>query len=364
MNITRRPSGFSLVELMVGMAIGLIGIIVIMQIFAFSEGQKRTTTSGADAQNNGNIALYGVMRDLRQAGYGLSLDSYGCTVNTSFGNNIVNPGPFTLAPVVITDGGVDGSGDALPDAIRALYSTATMGSLPNLLTVNHAQTDTLVNLKTNFGIAFQSLFVFWESGKSCTLAQVTSNIVDNTQIVHDTGSWNGNTTIFPAAGYAANASVLPLGGMALRTYSIDTTNNSLQMTDVSGAYGASASSSFVLASEIVNLQVQYGKDTGAHAGHTAGDNIVDAWDTATPASGVGGPATAAPWQQIIAVRLAILARAGQYEKPATPGGPCTVTTAAPTWSGGTMAVPGGLPSCYRYKVYETVVPLRNILWGI
>jgi hypothetical protein len=33
-----------------------------------------------------------------------------------------------------------------------------------------------------------------------------------------------------------------------------------------------------------------------------------------------------------------------------------------------MAVPpfpnAGLPSCYRYKMFETVVPLRNIIWGI
>jgi len=28
-----------------------------------------------------------------------------------------------------------------------------------------------------------------------------------------------------------------------------------------------------------------------------------------------------------------------------------------------MAVPGGLPSCYRYKLFETIVPLRNVLWG-
>jgi len=25
-------------------------------------------------------------------------------------------------------------------------------------------------------------------------------------------------------------------------------------------------------------------------------------------------------------------------------------------------VPGGIPSCYKYRVFETVVPLRNMLW--
>ena len=48
----RLSAGFSLVEIMIGMVIGMLGIIVMMQIFALSEGQKRTTTGGGDAQNN------------------------------------------------------------------------------------------------------------------------------------------------------------------------------------------------------------------------------------------------------------------------------------------------------------------------
>ena len=50
--------GFTLVELMVAMVIGLVTTLVITQVLAFSEGQKRTTTSGSDAQVNGSLALY------------------------------------------------------------------------------------------------------------------------------------------------------------------------------------------------------------------------------------------------------------------------------------------------------------------
>jgi len=62
--------GFSLVEIMVGMVIGLLSTIVVMQVYATFEGQKRTTTSGSDAQTNGAVALYTVERDARLAGYG------------------------------------------------------------------------------------------------------------------------------------------------------------------------------------------------------------------------------------------------------------------------------------------------------
>jgi type IV pilus assembly protein PilW len=58
----------------------------------------------------------------------------------------------------------------------------------------------------------------------------------------------------------------------------------------------------------------------------------------------------------------VLARSQNYEKPATPGDPCTATQAAPTWSGGAFTVPDGLPSCYKYRVFETVIPLRNVIW--
>ncbi len=60
--------GFSLVEIMVGLGIGLLTILVIMQLFADYEGQKRTTTSGADAQGNGQIAL--LTMELRYCGFG------------------------------------------------------------------------------------------------------------------------------------------------------------------------------------------------------------------------------------------------------------------------------------------------------
>ena len=48
-----RESGFTIVELMVGMLIGLISIVVMFQIFAVSEGQRRTTSGAGDAQQNG-----------------------------------------------------------------------------------------------------------------------------------------------------------------------------------------------------------------------------------------------------------------------------------------------------------------------
>ncbi len=66
-----RQAGFSLVEILVGLVIGLLATLVILQVFSVFEGQKRTTTGVADAQTNGSIALYTLARDLQRAGFAM-----------------------------------------------------------------------------------------------------------------------------------------------------------------------------------------------------------------------------------------------------------------------------------------------------
>src|SRR2546422_437658 len=76
--------GFSMVELMVAMVISLIGVIIIFQVFEASEGVRRTTTSGGDAQQNGAVALYLMERDLRNSGMGINDTIYaGCNVGVT-----------------------------------------------------------------------------------------------------------------------------------------------------------------------------------------------------------------------------------------------------------------------------------------
>lgn len=66
-----RQAGFTLAEIMVGLAIGMLATLVILQVFSVFETQKRATTGTADAQTNGSIALYTLGREMQLAGYGL-----------------------------------------------------------------------------------------------------------------------------------------------------------------------------------------------------------------------------------------------------------------------------------------------------
>lgn len=67
----RAEGGFSLIDVMVGMVLSLLGTIIIFQVFSVSESIKRTTTSGGDAQQSGAAALMAMERALKEAGYGL-----------------------------------------------------------------------------------------------------------------------------------------------------------------------------------------------------------------------------------------------------------------------------------------------------
>jgi len=66
-------SGFSLIELLVGFAIGLIASIAIIKVFSQFEQQRQATVGTADAQTNGSIGMYQIRRIVKNAGYGLPM---------------------------------------------------------------------------------------------------------------------------------------------------------------------------------------------------------------------------------------------------------------------------------------------------
>ena len=102
----RHPSpaaGFSLVEVMVAMVIGLLGILVMTQVFTLFEGQRRTTSGGSDAITGGAIALNGVQRSIQQSGWGIgALQVIGCTVTGQWGIDatLAPTGPTVALPLV------------------------------------------------------------------------------------------------------------------------------------------------------------------------------------------------------------------------------------------------------------------------
>ena len=112
-----RHSGFSLIEIMVGLVIGMLGIVVMMQVYALSEERKRTTTAGSDAQNNAVIALDAIQRDISRSGHGFAnVRLMGCNLQ------LPNGSPIPFAPVIINPAAtVIPAGDTNTDTLLVSY---------------------------------------------------------------------------------------------------------------------------------------------------------------------------------------------------------------------------------------------------
>jgi type IV pilus assembly protein PilW len=367
--LRRKAAGMSLLEILVAMAIGLIGIVVITQTYLVNESYKRSTTSAGGAQTNGALALFTIERDARMAGWGVS---WSATLSCSsvlwyYNGDYSNPPggglpALTVAPVVITDGG------AGPDTITVLYGTGTERVIPATLSKTMAAPGDPLEVDNPQGFS-QSPgdLVLVTQGSTCAMLQVSKVLSGAGQLEHASGvaaPYNPPSAGTALPAFAAGAQVFNMGRPVVNVYSINA--NALQLASLfttasSTVVPAYTPTPFTAVENIVDLQAEYGKDNGVDNGtlsaaaYVANDGIVDSYDNVTPTSAV-------EWQQVLSVRIGVLARSDNYVRPSVSGGPCEATTAAPTWRGGTFTVPGGIPSCYGYRVFETTVPLRNMIW--
>jgi type IV pilus assembly protein PilW len=347
--------GVTLIELMIGMLLGIVVVLVVAQVLSFSEGYKRATTSGADAQVNGALALYTLQREIQMSGYGLNnqLSSLGCPVQANHAT--AGAATWTLAPVVITAGA-----DDAPDSLTVMYSSRPY-SVPSVVSVDHPTTLDRFTVRSAVGITTGDMIIVTPGTYSATNwcgAYVVSQMPGSGQLVHGQSPWNTGATVSPTAGYAAGSLIVNAGQLVRRTFSVTAAYDLQQQTLNLTSGGADAQNLFA---QIVNMRALYGKDTN-------GDGVVDTYDRVTPTTNEG-------WQQVRSVRVALVSRSNAYQKD-------EVTQASPQWDVGTSTSVTGSATCgsskcltvkvdgvtdwkhYRYSVSEVTVPLRNVIWGI
>jgi type IV pilus assembly protein PilW len=334
-------SGFTLVEIMVGLAIGMLLTVVIVQVMSAFESQTRSTTGTADAQTNGGIALFTIASELQTTGFALlpvpdsPLECATLAVNGVADATV----PNRLTPFAITDGAT-----AAGDTLTLRYGTSAMGGAPTPIMVMGAPTANDATVGTTLGcqVGETTLVI---NGPACAMSRVTAvsavGIVPKTITLADTtaavskanlsclGTWN-------EISYAANAGNLERNGIP----------------SVSG---------------VVSLQAQYGVSA------TTDSNVVAQWVNASGATWAAP--SVANRNRIKAVRIAIIARNAKMETSDVTAACSSTTLPAPTglcaWEG-TAASPAPAIDLstadanwkrYRYRVFETIIPLRNVIWA-
>lgn len=390
--------GFSLVEILVGLVIGLIATLVISQVFSTFEGQKRTTTGIADTQTNGSIALYNIMRDTQSAGFGLPLldkDNSPMRCNTpptiDHDNNAGTPN-IDLFPVVIADSGA-GASDRVSLRYSSTYTPAAIadrrkvviagvptefpsnpGVPVDLVNPSNA-TSTGVVVTNNRGCQVGDVVLVSKLDKStainaCTLAKVTST---NAMLDANTTVVKLSVTVPGVPHSYLNGSFSCLGRWNEITYRIgingelERSGQPFAANDPTPANRGIPNAAFLPnVAGIVNIQAQYGISANSM------DNQVTSWVNAT---GAWAAPAFADRLRIKAVRVAVIARSGLLEKGIVTN---TCTTTQGTVNNGPCAwddtgLVGASPQVdlsgdpdwqrYRYRAYETIIPIRNIAWA-
>ncbi|HEY0064202.1 MAG TPA: prepilin-type N-terminal cleavage/methylation domain-containing protein, partial [Telluria sp.] len=243
--------GFTLIEIMVAMVIGMIAMIVIMQVFMMQEGTKRATTGGADAQANAGVSSYMLERDLKMSGWGMDAQTYGkCASTYTYCNGAASCGGvvgplagFQFASVQITDGANGG-----PDTLTAnYYANPTIDTYRYPATTKTTSDQTLpgsdLTVTSVNGCAVGDRMLVTQAGK-CTLMQITTVTTAALKMAHAPGALNPDaaymaTNTWPA--YSQGASVTCLktptvggGGVFQRIYTVATAKHQLRRWDNSG----------------------------------------------------------------------------------------------------------------------------------
>lgn len=381
----RDNSGFSLVELMVALVIGMLGIIVMMQVLAMSEGQKRTTTGGDAAISSGSVSLYGLQRDLQQAGWGSSaINVIGCNVTGLTTGGAAIP----LLPVVINHASVP-AGDTNTDTLLIVSGNGN-DAVEGDQVLSGAGTSYAVRTPSAFAV--NDWVVVGRQTRvagACTLNATRITAVTSSDVT--VAAATANFTIAP------NDRLFQLGANpAIRVYAIRNGNLTVcdwranDCTNAAAAAPATLDSSVwvPVANNVVSLRAQYGRDTATGPM----DGILDVWDRTIPtvltpiSTAAGKNIEACAFARIPGVRVALVARSSQPEKTLDwPNTTSHITAQARAWTDvlwmGSDDVAYGISNAqataagirlpdpdatwptrwdFRYKVFQTVVPLRNI----
>ena len=364
-------AGFTLVEIMVGLTIGMLATLVIVQVMSVFEAQKSTTTGTADAQTNGGIALYTIGRELQMAGYPLlpvTNSPLECTTLT-VGGAAANIN--RLAPITITDG-VAATGVSASDTITIRYGNSLMGGAPTQTTALPIASAASpapardVAVVSNLGCRANDIILI-TTGTTCTMSNVVAVPGSTTVTFVDPSlaASSAAATTITATATTVGANLACLGSWNEVTYGVG--NGNLQRAGVDSV------------ADIVNIQAQYGISAAGLANTDPNFNRITQWVNASATAGWNAP-TVADRNRIKAVRIAVVARNPKME-PAAVTTACSSTTAAnPTglcaWDA-TSAAPvtaspaptidlsAGDPNWarYRYRVFETIIPLRNVIWS-
>lgn len=347
---TRRAArGSTLIELMVGIVVALlVGLVAMGMAISFAATQRQAVgTSGVSS--SGANALELLRTQALGAGLGFfGSSSYRCNrLNLSHGSSLLWDGA-SFSPLTVTRSSSDW-GDTLT-LLKA--SSVYGGSDVPVVTAG----DTAASLKSHLPAAVGQAVLLSpaSAGTACTVRSITSITAASSSSFEqlafassDTdGAYNQGRFTSPAS-YAAGDRIALLG--ALSAYRYRLSNNTLQQLDLI------AGTTATLARNVMAFRVQYGVSVSASV------HALDSWVEPT---GSWAALDSSNLNRVLALRLQLLVRSTQPEKPNTSSKKCEATPSSPQLITGETYPLSETDKCFRYRLVTSVVPLRNVIAGL
>ncbi|MCL2309540.1 MAG: PilW family protein [Proteobacteria bacterium] len=385
-----RQEGFSLIELMVGVVVGLLAVYATYQIFENVDKNYRASETTNEAQMTGLYATFAISQELGNAGAGV-MSNYDllrtCTKDIIFPAKD-DPGasqhlPLYPLPVAIIPANpvVGADGKLLPDEIFVLYGTGSITDLA--LTVQTVASPSLtVTIPPPPAPAAGSVLIAATS-PNCQ-ALITQNAAPVTSQPGDVQMTVASGQSGSLAGVSPGTRLVDMGNAVRRHFFVDT-QGTLQMRiwRVDPNQGDNTwieSRTVPIATNVEAFKVQYGMAS-------APNGAIDRWmspDNGTLAQIMANTIQA---RDIKAIRFGLIVRATEpdtaLKNETASDVTYTETLFADCPSGWTCPCPTGL-TCnpanggidinltvskagdlhgWRYRKYETTVPLQNTIWN-
>ena len=356
---SKNEQGSFILELMIGLFMSAITILGVMFVYANFEGQKRTTTQLGQTIAGAAIALYPLQEHIKMAGYGSSSEiaATGCTNIKAF-DSTKTPTDYNITPLLKPVDIIAGADNKTSDKIIISYgiaTTSTVTKTPVKLSQNNNGGNADFHVYNSAAISIGDMILSYDTANpgTCALMQITNINGGGNNVVHNSGLSQYNkpgglgVSIAKDTGYLLS---INMNGIS-KDLSFQITNNQLTKTDNIYDDGRTA----VIGDNIVLMKVMAGVDLNA-------DGVIDATEWKNNL-------VSTDYQKIRGVKVALLARSSLKEKKDSSAGACVITTNSNfawdngTVGGGIMDV-SGLPDwrCYRYRILETTIPIKNLLW--
>lgn len=377
----RTHLGFTLVELLVALALGLFVLIGLTSVFVAVKQSFRFQETSGRLQEDAGFALDTISRDLRMAGQagclGVSkittgtgpsaVSTYfpGSVIGTGYANGLGMANPMsqvltsevevTAQPMTAFNfvRGFDGIPAAMfsssPPSNAATDSLFFMGASSKAVALSAPMT------VANSALTIASDPFNWRSASNNTRTFIISNCASSSvfigqtsalgagaQIVHGTAQGNSVDSFTSSTVFGTDTVVMPL---EWSFYYVATRAGA----DTPSLYrifynGSDRSNAEEIVSNVESMQVHYGE---SNLDATSGLSTlkVDVWRTS--------PGAVSDWSRVVAVRVGLMLVSSLDN--ANPG----VTLTTPTLLGATYTLPTGASANRLRKEFSTTVVLRN-----